>query len=116
MDTRIEVQEGPNGATAEVVTLIHEGREFSALGAVINHAEGYLVGYVSSDGKSLTKSGGEIICPVQLVGEYRRYYRWSGWVTTYCYRARVGELRYHGRGGGPGMLLRMRAKVPAGTP
>lgn len=114
METRIEVAKGPNGATAEVVTLSHEGREFTAFGAEIDHANGVLVGYVSSDGKSLTKSGGEVICPLQFVSKYRVYsHKWGSWTDVFCYRAAAGGLRYHGRGQGPGMLLRMKAKVPA---
>lgn len=112
MEIRTEVAAGPEGATAEIVTLVHEGREFSALGAVVNHAEGYLVGYVSADGKSLTKSGGEAICPLQFVSKYRVYStKWGSWTEMFCYRATVEGHRYHGRGQGPGMLLRMRAKV-----
>lgn len=111
MPVTIEVMEGPNGAVAEAVTLEHEGRKFTALGAVIDHANGVLVGYVSADGKSLTKSGGEHICGLTRTGTYLIKSRHGCRTRIFCYGARVDGLYYHGRGEGEGMLLRMRAKV-----
>lgn len=109
METRTELQRGPDGATAEVVTLVHEGREFSALGAVVDPANGYVVGYVSSDGKSLTDSGGVPIFAIRQVSTWTRRDRW-GWTRFHAYRGVFRGRTYSGRGLGESCLLRMRAR------
>jgi len=107
MDTRVEVVEATNGATLELATIIHEGKEFTARGSIIDKAGGYLVGYVSCDGLEFHTWSGEKICRLQHVSSWRVQSPFTD--RMHAYRAVLDGKRYYGRGCGPTMVLRMRA-------
>jgi len=107
--TSSELHSAPNGARVETGTVTHEGRAYTALGSVVDHESGYVVGYVK--GATLTSWEGATI------GTVREVSRWplhnSGFSTSmHSYRATIDGRSYHGRGMGEGMLLRLRACTP----
>ena len=53
-----------NGASVEVGTITHEGKEFSSLGSVVDETSGFIVGYPKGD--TLTTWNGETIEGLKL--------------------------------------------------
>lgn len=119
MKYRTETHTTPDGARVETGIVVHEGREFAALGSVVDPARGIIVGYVSdarpdvSSGNPtrfvLTTWQGEAIAPLMLVR------RWTSYgvarCTLFAWTCVLGGKRYSGRNSGPGMVVRMRARV-----
>lgn len=107
--TRTETLTATNGAQIEVGTITHEGRDFAALGSVVDEQNGVIVGY-PKDGRLHTWDG-------QLIDGLGMLFITSSWAMPrswigsrmYAYRATYKGKRYHGRGFGDGMLLRLRA-------
>lgn len=93
------------GAQAEVATVIANGREHTALGAVIDEAAGILVGYVKRAGQGfeLTSFEGETIALLILTGSWR--HGMGG--TMQSFRCTFRGQTYTGRGQGAGMLLKL---------
>jgi hypothetical protein len=95
------------GATVEVGTIIHEGREFSNLSSVIDEARGIISCYPK--GATATNWNGQVINGLRLTVT-------SSWRTPrsfmsdrmFAYSATYKGTRYHGRGAGDGMLLNLR--------
>jgi hypothetical protein len=126
MNTRSETQVTPEGARIEVGTIAHEGREFAALGSVIDTARGVVVGYVmrkplgpppdgsATTGWWLTTWDGQYVAALHLSStwEVRRVshrgefvcYQMSSWSCV------IAGRRYTGRNAGEGMVLSMRAR------
>lgn len=97
-----------NGARVELGTVNYCGQAFDALGSVVDHSRGYIVGYVK--GATLTTWDGA------QIGTLRKVSTWKQWApgavfstTMHAYVACVDGKRYHGRGQGEGMILRLRA-------
>lgn len=107
MQSRSETLTATNGATVEVGTVVHEGREFAAQGSVIDEQTGVIVGYPKGD--RLQTWGGKDIEGLKL----RVVSTWSvrSWIgsTMYAYSAVYNGRKYHGRGFGDGMSLVLRA-------
>jgi hypothetical protein len=107
---RVEHQKAANGADVEVATLIHDGREFTNLGAVIDEAQGYIACYITrrEDGRyDLTNFEGKVIAPVKLVSSYKRWVFGHSRVEMFSWRATYNGKTYSGRNAGPGMLVRL---------
>lgn len=107
----VEQATGPNGATAEVATMHHEGRSFTALGSIVDEAAGYLVGYVyNRDGRLFlgTFEGAEL-CPLKLTATYERWSLYHQRTVMRCYRATYNGRVYTGRHGDID-LLRMHTR------
>jgi hypothetical protein len=94
----------------EVGTVEVEGRTFAAHGAIVDHDAGYLAGYPAVEGGAyvLKSWGGETIAPLVLVSRWRNP-RGVFSSETVAWRATLGGKTYHGRNGGTGLLLHMRA-------
>jgi hypothetical protein len=96
-----------NGAKVEISTFLFEDKPFTAMGSVVDHENGIVVGY--PNGEKLQTCDGKVIGTCQIVSTFRMT-RWSfvgGWYMQ-CYRAVVDGKNYYGRGFGDGMLLRLR--------
>jgi hypothetical protein len=101
-------QEWPDVVTVPYVeqdcTIEHEGRTFKAGGAIIT--DGFIIAYPDADGKLNDWHG-------QQIGTYRVL---SSWLTPrsfianrmYSYECFVNGVRYVGRGGGEGMMLKAK--------
>jgi hypothetical protein len=101
-----------NGTVVEVSTFAHEGRSFTALGSVVDKANGYVVGYPR--GRVLATWDGKPLGTCRVVSSYPTPRSWLG-SRMYCYRAVIESdpgAEYHGRGFGDGMILRLRRCVP----
>lgn len=114
---RSEIGSAPNGARVEIATITHEGRDFTALGSVVDHARGFVVGYVTRDEHGpnpstyrLTTWEGTTIAPLRLVNTWEQYGFYGARVRHFAWRAVIDGRTYSGRNSGPGMLLRMRAR------
>jgi len=83
----------PAGAHVEVGAVTFQGRDFSALGSVIDHTRGAVMGYPSQDEKTLRTWDGVTLGRLRITGHAR---------------AVIDGFTYHGRGSGAGMLLRLR--------
>ena len=108
MDHKSEIHK-QNGVTVEVATIIHEGCEFSNLGAVIDHSAGYVAGYVA--GSTLTNWQGEVIGSVRVISSRQAvFFGRRSWIgdRLYYFRATIDGIAYHGSGFGDGMLLKLR--------
>lgn len=98
-------------AKVELATFSHEGRDFTAVGSVVDPGAGFLQGYVSSDGRTLMRWDGSVICPLKEVSRFRiPCPNWPKGTEIRAYRAVVDGRTYSGRGSGPGMLLRLRSR------
>ena len=97
METRTE----QHGAI-EVGIVVHEGREFSALGSVIDGER--IAAYLGKDGQ-LTKWNGEVLGTYRITRTWRtpRSYVSS---TMHQVYATVNGKTYTGRSAGEGMLFR----------
>jgi hypothetical protein len=112
LNFKVETRHPTNAptATVEVATMLYEDERHTALGSVVDHEAGHVVGYVSDDGRTLTTFQGEPLGTLKMVGgsdAVKVGRRWRE--PTLSYRAVIDGRRYHGRGAGPGMLLRLRA-------
>lgn len=118
MEFRTEIVPQANGAKVEVSTMIHEGREFTAMGSVIDHANGRVTGYVrvTKDGPQLVTFTGEVIAKLSVVSRWTQPGRWThkGFyvspIKMASYRAIIEGRTYHGRCGAAD-LLHMWMKV-----
>lgn len=103
---RSETNTANNGATVEVGTMIHDGKEFAALGSVVDEQSGIIVGYPKGD--KLQSWDSKEIEGVRL----RVVSSWSihSWIGSrmYAYSASYKGRSYHGRGFGDGMSLNLR--------
>lgn len=107
MSTQFKSETFTNGATVEVGTVTHDGREFAALGSVIDETRGVIVGYPKGD-KLQSWDGKDIPGVVLRVTSSWPVQSYLG-STMYAYSATYKGRRYHGRGFGDGMSLSLRA-------
>jgi hypothetical protein len=110
MSTQVLTATDGRQALAEVGTIEHEGQSYSANGAFLS--DDLLIGYVSADGTKLNTWSGDVLGPAWCVGTYRGFWR----STVRCYRVRFAGRTWHGRGSGPGMLIRLRPNKSHTTP
>jgi hypothetical protein len=108
MDFRSERVVLDNSAVLEIATIVREGHKFTARGSLVDEAGGLILGYVSQDGKSLTTWEGKRICGLRMVSKFKAFGH-----TVFAYQAAIGGRRWHGRGSGPEMLLRLRCRRQA---
>jgi hypothetical protein len=107
--TQFESVTGQSGsATVEVGTVIHEGQRIEALGAIIDTERGLIVGYPHhGNGNGFTNQlrtwDGKAIAALEITGTARGF---NG-VKLTCYAMTYEGRRYHGRGLGDGMSVRM---------
>lgn len=98
MKSRSETKIADNGASIELATIEHEGKEFTAFGSIIDHARGIVVGYPSMiDGKlCLSTWDGKAITSLHVVSKWR-IHSWQS--DAMCaYQATIDGHSYHGRG------------------
>ena len=99
----------------EIGTIEHQGRKFSAMGSVVDSERGVVVGYVgkgtvpghASHARPLTTWKGEqigVIWPKSSRKTPRSYVSSH----SYAYDAIVDGEKYHGRGQGEGMVVRLK--------
>jgi hypothetical protein len=117
METKSEwkTPDPPNDtAKVEVATITHEGRDFTAMGAVIDHDRGIVIGYpslgcasVGACGKhgALNSWDGTELGRVEVIARSRGFYG----AEIVHFRAYVDGKAYHGKGSGWEALLRLRA-------
>jgi hypothetical protein len=114
MNTRSETRT-INGASVEVGTVTFQGRDFSALGSVVDHASGVVCAYVTRDVDGtyrLTTWEGGTIAPLLLVSSWMQRRLFGGFpVRIYAWRATIDGRTYSGRNTGPGMFVRLRART-----
>jgi len=102
-----------DGARVETGVVHHEGKAFAALGSVVDVASGLVNAYVSENGGvyTLTTWEGTPIAPLILTGKWQQWGLGGVRNTIWAWRATVDGVRFSGRNSGPGMFIRMRAKV-----
>jgi hypothetical protein len=118
--TRSEHLTADNGARVEVGTIVApNGREHSAQGSIVDHDHGIVCGYVNARGVvplgrstvgrtwDLTTWDGATIGTVEVVSVWSNP-RGIFSAHVYAFRATIDGKRYHGRGGGPGLFVRLR--------
>lgn len=105
------VFENPVEPFSEVGTFEHEGRSFSAGGAMYDPEHGKIAGYPKkiASGWVLQTWDGKTIVPITLVSKFRGGF---GRNEMYSWRARVpGSSRtFSGRNSGEAMFLMLRAR------
>lgn len=117
MDCRSEHVTADCGAKLELATIIHEGREFTNLGSIIDEKNGFIFGYVSRDEAELHTWDGQVICSLRRVSSWESRVMSSRGLVTYtkmfAYACHFNGRRYTGRGQGSGMCLRLRSRSKA---
>lgn len=110
---KAETHRQKDGAIVELGIVAHDGREHAALGSVIDHKRGIVVGYVkeTANGFALAAWGGETIAPLDLIKTWFHRPFGGARVKMHAWRAKIDGRVYTGRNAGPAMVLRMRAKV-----
>lgn len=103
----VEHMVATNGAHVEVATLTHNGHNFTNLGSIVDHSRGVVVGYVGK-GNTLTTFDGKQLGTVREVSKWRTPNSFMS-SHMHAYRAVIDGKRYHGRGCGEGMILRLFA-------
>ena len=106
---RAETGTSADGATVELGTVEIDGRPFDAFGSVIDERNGMIIGYPGTVSPSshqhwLKTWVGAPIVPLTITGKAKGF-----GTTLTCYSAVFNGVRYHGRGLGDGMILRLRA-------
>jgi len=98
-------------ARVEFASFSCQGIKLTAIGSVVDKDGGFVQGYVSSDGRTLQEFDGKPICSLREISRFRIPCRnWSKGTEIIAYRATVGGREFSGRGSGPTMLLRLRAR------
>ena len=113
LEYRSETHTQADGARVESATITHEGRDFTALGSVVDTARGFVVGYVggSPGAWRLQTWEGTVIAPLTRVRSWTQRGFYGVRVEIHAWRAVIDGRTYTGRNSGPGMFVRMRAKV-----
>jgi hypothetical protein len=89
-------------ALAEIASIELDGQTFTAGGAMISESE--IIGYVSDDGCELRTWNGERIMAIRKTGERTGFHR----TVLKSYAGQYAGRRWHGRGLGEAMILRLR--------
>jgi hypothetical protein len=93
----------------EIGTIEHEGKSFSAMGSIIDTEARLIIGYpkygnFNGIGHQLTTWHGDFIAGLAITGKARGF---NG-VELTCYAIDYQGRRYHGRGLGEGMAVKLR--------
>lgn len=86
----------------EIGTIIHEGKEWSAMGSVVT--DSYCVGYLGKDGR-LTNWNGAVIGTYRVTSMWRTPRSYVSATMNQVY-ATVNGRTYQGRSAGEGMVFR----------
>jgi hypothetical protein len=95
MKTRVDTAYADNGATVEIATITHNGREFTNHGAVIDLDSGHVAAYITDDmyldnaRRVLTDWSGNRIGDVKIVSQWRQYASDGSPYTMRSVRARI---------------------------
>jgi hypothetical protein len=122
MKTRIEIATATNGATAEVATVVHEGREFTALGACVDLENGIISAYVGASLAQddngvkylpghlfrLSSFAGEAIGTVRMTTKSRRIHTAHGFHHFEYYTMQFQGYSWHGKKTDAWQLIRLR--------
>lgn len=114
MQTNIVTHTQPNGATVEVATITHEGKEYTAFGAFFDEEHGIIHAYTGGipGAYKLTSFDGRDIANLTLVSTYMNRNVWGGFpVKMYAWRCTYNGKTYSGRNSGPQMIVRMRTHM-----
>lgn len=97
----------PNGASLEIATVTLNGQDFTAGGALVDEQAGLIFGYVvrQASGYVLTSWEGKVIMPLTLTGKARGFHG----TRLECFAGSYNGRRYHGRGLGESMCIKLRA-------
>jgi hypothetical protein len=113
MKTRIKLVHGPAGESAELATVIHNGREYTAYGAV--RTDTTIAGYVHRDGATgayrLRTWGGEDMGIDLLPRGSWPCPRGVFSTRMHAWRAVIDGVTYSGRNGGTNLLLVLRRRI-----
>jgi len=115
MQSRSETRQAPNGAQVEIGTITLQGREFTALGSIVDPASGLLVGYVHEHTPGffeLRTWQGQPICPLRRTGRITTRLRACDGspMRLECYSATYQGRNYYGRHCGDwNQSIRLRA-------
>lgn len=108
LQTRVEQCTETGGtASVEIATIIHEGREFTALGSVIDHERGRVAAYRRTGG-ILTNWGSKEIGTYHVVSTWRRYSRYGVSTKMESIKALIDGLVYYGRGSCDWELIQLK--------
>lgn len=111
MDFKSEHVTNDNGAKLELATVIHEGREYTHFGSIVDENRGLIIGYPSKDEKSLLTWDGQVICPLRRISSWKSRIPSSYFfVDMTAYSCEYGKRKYSGRGQGAETILRLRAR------
>lgn len=118
METKIQVVES-GSATAEIATLVFEGKGFTALGSTVD-VEGGLVsaymGDVPVDGKyRVSKFGGDLVGYAVRTSVSRRVYTAHGFHRLEYYSMELAGHRWHGKKSDAYNLIHFRKGKPVPT-
>ncbi len=114
MDSKSDIKVDDSKA-AEVGIIVHNGREFAAMGFTVDVESKRMVAYVSekavsADGKStqsfLTTWEGQELCRLIWTGYARGFYRTR--LNCYYTAKPIAGYYWFGRGLGKGMILKLR--------
>lgn len=107
-------------ATVEVGTVEHEGREYTAMGSMVDATNGRAVAYVGAVcardayGRPVHKLTAWDGCQLGTAVEVSRWRTPRSFLSSHMvsYRVDMNGQRWHGRGCGEGMVLKLkRCKV-----
>lgn len=109
LDAHSEIVAAPRGVLVEIATMVHEGREFANLGAVVDHKNGFACAY--PDGKGhVTTWNGVVLGTARIVRRWKQFVPGAHWrVEMFAWSCRIEGKGYYGRNGGPCMALKLRA-------
>lgn len=98
-----------NGADIELATVVHEGKEFTNLGSIVDKENGYVVGYCSSDMKEVGTWDGKRLGTLRIVSKWPTPTSWQS-SHRYAVEATIDGEKYSGRTCGGSMIVRLRRK------
>ncbi len=109
LETHSETVKTDSGASVEVATVTFGGRDFTNMGSVVDHENGFVVCYPDKDGH-VTTWNGVVLGTASLVRKWKQFVPFACHrVEIYAWSCVIDGRKYHGRNSGPGMLLRLRA-------
>jgi len=115
MQTKFYSKDGvtESGAPVELGFVEHEGVQFSAIGSLVDHAQGIVIGHVyEEDGRFVLRNwhGDKTLATLRLTGTFKMVppHQWFP-VTMQCFATVIDGRRYFGRKSAGWSLLRLRA-------
>lgn len=99
-------------AKIELATVNFQGKDFTALGSIIDEQAGFVLGYIKQVGRlyQLTTWNGDVITSPKLTGTWLNRNVFGGFpVRMYAWSCVINGKKYHGRNSGVGFLIRLRS-------